>query len=246
MPIDIAVLSRQITPETTALVLGSGTSIPSGAPSGDGLRDILGEEFEISNFKSFPLSDLCSIIEGKFSRYQLVAKVRATIRNLQPTGGLLNIPMFSWASIFSTNYDDLVEKAYARHKKSIKVFSTNHDFHASGMRDEQELFKFHGTIERDVCDGSTSRLILTSTDYDEVSSYRELLYSRLSDQLLTKSVLIVGQSLADPDLRSLVDEAQKIKSRSGAPGRIILCIFKKMMTSHLCLRPEVYLFALVE
>lgn len=225
MPIDLTVLSRQISPETTALILGSGVSIPSGAPSGIGLRDILGEKFSISEYRSFSLSDLCTIIEGKHDRYQLVTAVRKCIRNLQPAGGLLNIPLFSWASIFSTNYDDLVEKAYARHKKPIKVFSTNHDFHGAGMRDEQEFFKFHGTIEHDVCDNSTSRLILTSTDYDELSNYRELLYSRLSDQLFTKSVLIVGQSLADPDLRTLIDEAQRVKSKSGAPGRIILFIF---------------------
>ena len=115
MPIDLTVLCRQVVPENTALVLGSGVSIPSGAPSGDGLRDLLGRKFEIPNYETFSLSDLSTIIEKRFDRYQLVSEVRKAIRKLQPTGGLLNIPLFSWASIFSTNYDDLVEKAYSRH-----------------------------------------------------------------------------------------------------------------------------------
>lgn len=227
MPIDLTVLSRQIQPERTVLILGAGASIPSGAPTANDLKDELGQHFSIENHTRFSLSDLATIIEAKFDRRQLVDFIRKRIQRLQPTGGLLSIPLFPWGAIFSTNYDDLVEKAYRRCDKHLRVYSSNHDFHGAGMKDEQELLKFHGTIEKDICDGSNSKIIITSTDYDEVSAYRELLYSRLRDSLYSKSVLIVGQSLSDPDLRSLVDDAQKLKANSGAPGKIFLFVFEQ-------------------
>ena len=49
MAIDINILARQINPEQTVLVLGAGASIPSGAPTGNDLRDQLGREFGVSS-----------------------------------------------------------------------------------------------------------------------------------------------------------------------------------------------------
>lgn len=227
MPLDLTVLARQVEPEKTTLILGAGVSIPSGAPSGQQLRDELGHEFGIEGFESFDLADLCTIIESKRERFPLIQFVRKRIAKLQPTGGLLSLPLFEWGGIFSTNYDDLVEKAYKRSNKPLRVISTNHDFHGDGLTNEQVLYKFHGTIDKDVATGENSRLILTSTDYDQVTNYRELLYARLRDSLFSKSVLIVGQSLVDPDLRGMVDEAQRLKSNANAPGRIQLLVFQR-------------------
>lgn len=132
MPINIEILARQIEPEKTALVLGAGASIPSGAPTGNELRDQLGQEFGIDSYQSFGLADLSTIIEARRERYQLVRAIRKRIQSLQPTGGLMSLPLFEWASIFSTNYDDLVEKSFKKHGKPLRVYSSNHDFHGEG------------------------------------------------------------------------------------------------------------------
>lgn len=227
MAIDIKILAREIKPEKTILMLGAGASIPSGAPSGEELRDRLGQEFKIDNFDDFDLADLATVIEAKRDRNCLIKSLRKHIARLQPTGGLMSIPLFDWASIFTTNYDDLVEKAYRKSNKSLRVYSSNYDFHGKGSTEEQELFKIHGTIEKDVSDGWKSPMVITSADYDQATAYREAVYSRLSDMLFSKSVLVIGQSLVDPDLRKLVDEAQRIKGSSSAPGKIFLFIFKK-------------------
>lgn len=227
MTIDISILARQIVPEETAIVLGAGASIPSGAPSGDELRNSLGQEFQIDNYANFSLSDLASLIEGRRDRSSLIQALRRRIANLQPTGGLLSLPLYPWASIFTTNYDDLLEKAFSRSHKELKVYSSNFDFQAGGLTAEQSLYKFHGTVEKDISDGHQSRMIITSRDYDEVTSYRESLYSTLELLMQTKSILIIGNSLADQDLRNIVSEAQRIKSTSGAPGRLYVFSFQR-------------------
>jgi NAD-dependent SIR2 family protein deacetylase len=227
MTIDITILSRQIDPENTVLVLGAGASIPSGAPTSTELRDLLGNQFHITDYEQYNLADLATIIEGQKNRKPLISAIRERLEKLQPSGGLVSLPLFNWSGIFTTNYDNLIEKTYQKHNKNLSVFSSNYDFHGTGIKADQELFKIHGTIEKDVCDGNNSRLILTSTDYDQVAVYREALYSRLRDKMLSKSVLIIGHSLNDPDLRSMIDEAQRIKSSSGAPGKIFLFIYQK-------------------
>lgn len=227
MTIDISILCRQIDPEKTVLILGAGATIPSGAPSANDLRDELGKFFDIESYSRFDLMDLATIIESKWSRRDLVDAIRKRLLDLQPTGGILNIPLFKWAGIFTTNYDDLVEKCFKRSRKDLQIYSSNYDFCDTGLKDHQELFKFHGTIDKDVCDGHKSRMIITTSDYDEVSAYRDLLYSRMRDLLFSKSVLIIGHSLSDPDLRTLVNEAQKQKTTYGAPGKLFLFIYEK-------------------
>ncbi len=149
MPVDISVLSRAVSPERTVLILGSGASIPSSAPSGQELADELASRFGVGVGLGLTLSQVATLIERRHSRRELVEFICRRVEKLQPTGGLLSIPLFGWASIFSTNYDDLVEKAFRKANIPVIVYSSNYDFHASGLSNAQSLFKFHGTIWKD-------------------------------------------------------------------------------------------------
>jgi hypothetical protein len=46
------------------------------------------------------------------------------------------------------------------------VYFSNFDFGQAEIPGAQKLFKVHGSIERDVVDGSNSRLIISEDDYD--------------------------------------------------------------------------------
>lgn len=227
MPIDLSVLCRHLAPENAILIFGAGASIPSGGPSGPQLADSLSEQFGIGKDLGLSLTDLSTLIERRCSRRELVEFICRKVEKLQPTGGLLNIPLFGWASIFTTNYDDLVEKAFKRSGIPLTVYSSNYDFQASGETNGQSLFKFHGTIWKDESLGQKERMVITEPDFDKVEDYRGVLYRRLADFLYSKSVLIVGNSLNDPDLRRLVDDALRAKSTQGAPGKIYLFVYTK-------------------
>jgi hypothetical protein len=68
-------------------------------------------------------------------------------------------------------------------------------------------------------------MILTDLDYDLTQDFREALYIRLSaDMTSGTQVVIIGQSLADPDLRELVQKAISINQRAMAGGRISLLL----------------------
>jgi len=149
------------------------------------------------------------------------------LQKLVPSGGLLNLPLYSWRSIYTTNYDALIEKVFARSHKLLTVFSSNFDFGNQDIPGASELFKLHGTIEKDSCDGHNSRMIISVSDYDITEEYREQLYERFQHEISTGTLLIIGQTLADPDLRVLVDEAIRRRKESGAQSKIILFLYER-------------------
>jgi hypothetical protein len=144
---------------------------------------------------------------------------------VKPKGGILKIPRWRWKSIFSTNYDTLVEQAFEKESKSCRVYSSGFDFHIEEDEFDCELFKLHGTIEKDVSDGNHSRIILTDDDYDQMEEFREQLYDRLRGDLAGADLIIIGQSLSDPDMDDLVKRASKLNQSCMSPGQITLLIY---------------------
>jgi hypothetical protein len=115
---------------------------------------------------------------------------------LKPTGGLLNLPLYNWRSLYTTNFDDLIEQCYKRRDLPTNVYSSDFDFRGQENALAQKVFKLHGTIQKDVVDGDRSRIILTDGDYDQTSLYREQLYARLKSDLAGAMLIILGHSAA--------------------------------------------------
>lgn len=226
MPISLQELVDEITPEKTVLIFGSGASIPSGTPSVNMLIQCIADEFKIEA-NGLSLREISGLAEHKRSRRELVAAIRTKFRGVKPQGAILNLPLYGWKSIFTTNYDDLVEQSYQKSKRPLKSYSSNYDFSIEEEPTATKLFKIHGTIEKDVSDGIQSRLIISDVDYDTTEEYREALYDRLrSDISPGTHVLIVGQSLADEDLREIIQRAITLNQKSSNAGRIALLLYQ--------------------
>jgi hypothetical protein len=167
MPVDLKILCRQIKPDETVLLFGAGSSIPSGAPSSADLAEQLAHNFDIAYTPDLLLSEISTIVEKKRSRVELISFLRSRISGLKPTGSLINLPLFSWLSVYTTNYDNLIENVYKHNNSSYKVLRSNFDF---AMREDPvdiSIYKLHGSIEEDVSDGKNSRIIITVGDYDK-------------------------------------------------------------------------------
>lgn len=227
MTIDLDVLARRLDPRKTILLFGAGSSIPSGAPSTPALVGQLSDIFKVNMQDQLSLSDISTIIQHKHDRRALVEAISGILSALQPTRGLLNLPDFDWAGLYTTNYDDLIEKAYSRAKRNLQVVCSNFDFTSSTNMSDDVLYKLHGSIGQDMSLGHRHRMIVSAQDYDFTNEYRDILYAKFSEQLLTCEVLVIGNSLSDPDLRTLVDKSAQLKRSAGAPGRITLFAYQE-------------------
>jgi hypothetical protein len=227
MPVSLKDVIQEIQLEKTVLIFGAGASVPSNAPSVGALIQAISEEFKI-DARGLNLREIAGFAESKRNRSDLIKCIRAKFKNLKPFGSILNLPLYQWKSIYTTNYDRLVEDAYHRADRPLKTYSSNFDFSADAHPGATKLFKIHGTIEKDIADGFASRMILTDVDYDATEDFREVLYDRLrSDIDPGTSVLIVGQSLADEDLREVVQRAISINQKAMMAGRITLLLYEK-------------------
>jgi hypothetical protein len=220
----VSSLVSRVQPSRTVLLFGSGTSIPSGAPSAEALTTFLAQRFDLPGV-GFQLSDIAALAEKKVGRRDVIRALREQFQNLKPAGGLLNLPHYNWRSIFTTNYDTLIEQCYQRRDLPLTAYSSNFDFTIPETPTALKLFKLHGSIEKDVVDGHRSRLILTATDYDLTSEYRDQLFDRLKGDLAGSLLIIIGHSLADPDLREVVNRAASINTQAENGGQIVLFLY---------------------
>lgn len=226
MPIEIARLIDSITPEKTVILFGAGSSAPSGLPSAAQLATQLAAAVGLSS-EDYSLSEIASLVEQRLSRRELVETLRSMLGSARPTGGLLNLPLYDWKSLYTTNYDDLIEQSYRRRNRDLTVYSSDFDFTVHDRPEATKLFKLHGTIDKDIVDGNASRLIVTETDYDQTGNYRDSLYDRLKGDMIGGHLVIIGQSLQDQDIRDIVNRAADLGSKAPGAWRLSLFLYTR-------------------
>jgi hypothetical protein len=126
--------------------------------------------------------------------------------------------------LITTNYDLLLEDAYAlEFKKSAPAFTFKdaaviQHFLQSHRQwtDRPVIFKIHGSV------ASPSEVVLSEMDYRQLL-YREPGYRTvLSAVFVTKVVLMIGFSFADPELAVLTESLREWLKHRSSPDYIVL------------------------
>lgn len=224
MPITLNALCAQISPTNTALLLGAGASVPSGAPSGASLAARLWREIAKTEPQSEDLIETTSILERRFSRRPVIDCVISSLRSLKPTGGLLGLPRLGWREIFSTNFDQLIENSYKASNLALTAIRSNFDYTNRESRQGTTLYKIHGCITQDRALGDKASMILTEEDYEQHEQYRQTSFSLLQNAMLTGDILILGQSLRDKHLADLVKRVLSLKPQ-GVSSNVYVLVY---------------------
>ncbi|MBF4615420.1 SIR2 family protein [Curtobacterium sp. VKM Ac-1376] len=219
---DVHELAQTLTPTRTALLFGAGASIPSGAPSGAVLARRLGRLIHLDPDEA-ELAEVAQLVENRKGRPALVAEVRSALKGLHPTSGLLALPNFDWLSIYTTNFDTLVEQAYLQFGRSIDVYRSNFDIGKPRTQEVTSLYKIHGCVTQDSADGHRSRMLITESDYDDFERYRQTLFNSLQGDMFTGDTVIIGQSLADRHLKELAKQVVALRAE-GVNTRVFLLV----------------------
>lgn len=123
------------------------------------------------------------------------------------------LPHIPFRSILTTNYDSLIEGAYAvENEGRIPAVFTQEDLlsRPSPLRRDNFsfIFKIHGHIDR------PSTIILGSKDYQDLlfrtPGYRQFIETLFS----TYAVVFIGFGVNDPDLNNILDRLSSIYSRT--------------------------------
>lgn len=119
---------------------------------------------------------------------------------------------FRWAALVTTNYDQIIEKAYAANKERLQSpvpILRNSDRVDYDLRspDAVPLLKLHGCVS--MVDEIAYPLILTIDQYVTHFAGREKLFNRFTEYAGEYSVVYVGYQIEDSDIRSILLKLDK-------------------------------------
>lgn len=121
--------------------------------------------------------------------------------------------------IYTTNYEHSLEKAFSLKNKKCKQITGISDL-VDIDPDTTQIIKFHGDMEKD------SHIVLSESDYFDRLDFESPLDIKLRSDMLGKSILFIGYSLSDINIRLLTYKLDTL--------------WKK--TNKTTLRPESFIF----
>jgi hypothetical protein len=191
------------------LFVGSGLSKmavrkPS-APLGAAFRDwseltkILADELANGDpalASRVPKNDLrvAELHEAQHLRATLLDRVQAAVpmEHFDPGEVHRRLSRLPWAAVVTTNYDDLVERAF--HRRTIRKIIWDPDITQRREPDDLLVIKMHGDLR------DRGSIVLTEEDYRQYAGQRPGISLKVKQLLLEHPVLFVGFSLTDPNV----------------------------------------------
>ncbi len=198
-------LIRRVRRNKVTLFIGSGFSIKAGAPSVSELISNLIEDGDLKygvDPKELSLRDVASDFVEKEGRHELM---RCLVKHFSftPTDTsdhelLASIPHFK--TIFTTNYDSLIEDAYP---KGQCVVITSSQSCSNSDCAPVIVYKIHGDL---TTLSNTDSIIITNEDYNDYFHKRELkaLWEDLKYAFRHSYVVFIGYSLANDNILEIV------------------------------------------
>lgn len=188
--------------------LGGGRSIPNG----NDLRTLLSNQFLNGKFSEDNLAHVASLSISAFSLSEVQSFIAEYFQDIQPSQYHQLIPQFNWKALFTTNYDRLVEKTYQDTHNScqniVTIIADDQAVNYNGLsRDQLPYFKLHGCVTR--AKDETLPLILTTDQYNEYSTNREGLFKHLYEVAYENTIVFIGHSLQDANIRSILLKLEK-------------------------------------
>lgn len=223
-----AVLVNQVREGHVVLVLGAGASLGATRPDGrplprtDELSQLIAERFLDGQTHG---SDLAWTAELAISATSLDAVqdfIADQFSDPTPTEHQMLVPTFRWRGIATTNYDRVVERSFELSSAPIQhavPFLANDDRVDSKLRDPSYvgLLKLHGCVTR--THDASLPLILTADQYVTHRKNRDRVFQMLEEWATENTLVFVGQSLRDTDLRKLLID---LVSRLGGHPRFYI------------------------
>lgn len=125
-------------------------------------------------------------------------------------------------TIWTTNYDDLIEDAHLKVNKKIDVKKNVDDLFINRENRSCILYKMHGDKDQ------PNDAVLLKEDYEKYYYTHEPFISLLNSELISKSFLFVGFSFTDPNINYIFG---RLTHRYSDKSKDHYCIMKKTSLS---------------
>lgn len=204
-------------------IVGAGLSRNAVLPSGQTmpLWNELGKRFaeDMQGYKYTNAIDTVSAYEYQFGRPKLIEKLSDLLflNEAQPIGTHRAFCDVEFDIVCTTNFDFLLEKGYENISRFCTPIIDEDQLSINRTGRSTVLLKLHGDLHH------PKRLVVTEEDYDLFLERYPLIATYLANLLITRTAVLIGYSLDDPDFRQLW---QVIGERLGKARRLAyaLCV----------------------
>ncbi|MCW4017486.1 MAG: SIR2 family protein [Candidatus Bathyarchaeota archaeon] len=187
------------------LFLGAGASVASGGPTEAQLVQEIKKFFPKVDKEIKGLLDAAQdLLETPgYDRTALDEFITSKLSPLKPSASHASLVKYHWASIVTTNYDELIEDAY-RNCKQRKPFYVVSYPHSSPVMDHSKafIFKIMGTIKN----RPENRMMLSRTDYNKMIAKKSEYLKALEDFVRVGTIIFIGYKGADRIVVDIIDE----------------------------------------
>jgi hypothetical protein len=183
-----------------AVFVGAGMSMSAGYPSWAKLLREIGEEFGVN---SRDIHDLAALAQWSIQESGSATRVRNVIKEQigkdYPVPAALEIiARLPVGHIWTTNYDRLVERAFDAIDRPIDAISGAKDLSLKPKPGATRLYKMHGSVDR------LDDIVISTDDYELFRTRRGAFLPLLQSHLTSMSMLFVGLSFTDPNIRHVL------------------------------------------
>jgi hypothetical protein len=191
--------------------VGAGVSMSLGLPSYGSLIKDLGEHIGFDGDIFEQMGDYLTLAEfyhlKKKGLLELQAHLqeewRKSVKQIAASPVHRAIVELGCKLIYTTNFDDFLEKAHKGLKRRYRGLRSVNDFVNLGD-DKVHIVKLHGDLR------SPTTMVFTESSYFQRLAFESPLDIKLRADILGKSLLFIGYSLSDINVRLLLFRLQKL------------------------------------
>lgn len=214
-------LSKELSANNLAIFAGAGLSAPAGFVNWKGLLKELAEELDLDIDKEYDLVTLAQYYINHKSGNR--SKINDIILNsfsqtANTTENHRILARLSIDTFWTTNYDNLIEKALQEAGKIVDVKHTKSQLSTSVRGRDATVYKMHGDANM------PTEAVLIKDDYESYHLKRGDFFTALQGDLLTKRFLFLGFSFSDPNIDYILSKI-RVSYGENQPGHY--CILRK-------------------
>lgn len=194
--------TKELRDDNAALFIGAGISQAAGYPSWLGLLQEIGRDLKLEIDESDDLAAIAqwSIERESKNRTKIWRLIREKIEPERPIPDSLKIiSRLPIRHIWTTNYDRLIERAFAGVQRPTDVRATQASLTMRGAQSGAvRVYKMHGSIH------DIQTVVISTDDFELFRKNRGGFLPLLQAHMTSMSFLFMGMSFNDPNIRHML------------------------------------------
>jgi len=182
-------------------------------PNSVQLANLIAKEFLDDSFIGFPLSSVSQYAISQTDLFRVQRFIYDIIEPFQPAAFHEMISTFKWRSIYTTNYDFIIERAYEKNSNRLQELNPiiRNTRYQNIYPNENALpyYKLHGSLSN--INDQSLPLILTPDQYITHQLNRDRLFSKLLEESHSFSFIFVGYGFMDHDINAILNKVNQEK-----------------------------------